>query len=244
MRRIHFSMNQPLPITRPSVTTSNSSASSPTTRSAVRSRLYGHPGSACTSRVQLVLAEKQADFDFVHVDLGRGEQKSEPHVARHPFGLVPVWQDERVTLYESMAIARYLDRTLSGVSLSPSDPVALASMDQWISVADSQFFPPMRLLFRHVFLFPQMGVPTEPSVIEESRAHIGFVFDAIERQLQDRDYLAGSEFSLADVAFLPSCQMLHFLGAADLITARPRLTAWWSRVSTRPAWQRVLATLQ
>ncbi|WP_338869729.1 glutathione S-transferase N-terminal domain-containing protein [Myxococcus stipitatus] len=53
-------------------------------------KVHGHPMSTCTRKVLTTLAEKGHEATFVLVDLAKGEQKSPAHLARQPFGVVPV----------------------------------------------------------------------------------------------------------------------------------------------------------
>ena len=69
-------------------------------------RLYGHPLSSCTRKVLVALAEKGEGAELVPIDLFRGEHKAPPHLARHPFGVVPVLDDDGWVLFESRAIIR------------------------------------------------------------------------------------------------------------------------------------------
>src|SRR5580698_648865 len=97
-------------------------------------KIYGNPMSTCTRKVLTVLAEKQAKFEFVNVDLGTGGHKKPEYMAAHqPFGQVPALEDGDFKLYESRAMIRYIDEVVSGQSLTPKEPKARALMEQWIS---------------------------------------------------------------------------------------------------------------
>src|SRR5262245_44745205 len=104
-------------------------------------KLYLNPFSTCSRKVLATLAEKQAEAEMVVIDLGKGEQKQPAHLARQPFGVVPVLDDDGFQLYESRAIVRYLDEKLPGVALTPGDARGRARMEQWISIEYSYFSP-------------------------------------------------------------------------------------------------------
>ena len=76
-------------------------------------KIYGHPWSVHTRRVLMTVAEKGHDAELVLVNLPKGEHKQPEHMARHPFGKVPVLEDG-FFLAESGAINRYLDKKLDG----------------------------------------------------------------------------------------------------------------------------------
>ncbi|KAG5645111.1 hypothetical protein DXG03_006925 [Asterophora parasitica] len=75
----------------------------------------------CTCRVGAVLHEKKIPFEFINVDLGKGEHKIAAFIAIHPFGQ----HDDGFILYESRAIGRYLEtKYLANVFLLRQDDLA------------------------------------------------------------------------------------------------------------------------
>src|SRR5688500_17258141 len=104
-------------------------------------KLYGHAWSINTRKTLMTLDEDEHEAELVLVMRPKGEHKSTEHLARHPFGKVPVLDDDGFVLYETRAINRYIDRKLGGTALEPRDPQAAARVDQWINVADSYFAP-------------------------------------------------------------------------------------------------------
>ena len=89
-------------------------------------KLYGHPWSINTRKSLMTLGEKGHDAELVVVNLPGGEHKQAAHIARHPFGKVPVLDDDGFVVYEARAINRYLDEKLDGPRLTPRDPRAAA----------------------------------------------------------------------------------------------------------------------
>ena len=71
-------------------------------------QLHGFSHSTCTTRVATVLKEYNVPFEFVSVDLTKGEHKAESFMKIQPFGQVPFIVDDGFALYESRAIARYV----------------------------------------------------------------------------------------------------------------------------------------
>ena len=97
-------------------------------------KLYGHPISATTHQVLTLLAEKGHAAELVVVDVMAKEHKGQAHLARHPFGHIPVLDDNGFSLYETHAILRYLDRKLTDRPLTPKDARDCARMDQWLCI--------------------------------------------------------------------------------------------------------------
>ncbi|WP_441285720.1 glutathione S-transferase family protein [Sorangium sp. KYC3313] len=202
-------------------------------------KIYGHPMSTCTRKVLTVLAEKGQEAQFVLVDLMKGAHKQPEHLARHPFGVIPVLEDEDFTLYESRAIMRYLDHKLPGAPLTPTELRARALMDQWLSVEQSYFATPaVKIVFQRVFL-PMQGKQGDEAIVDAAKAEVVRALDVVEKALAGHEYLAGSSYSLADISWMPYLQCLVVSKLGELITDRPNVAAWWKRISERPAWVKV-----
>src|ERR1035438_9175029 len=90
------------------------------------------PGSPFARAVLATLEEKGAPYRVSPV--APGTFRSPEHLARHPFGRVPVLEHDGFTIYETQAILRYLDRVLPAPALTPADPRAAARMDQAMNV--------------------------------------------------------------------------------------------------------------
>jgi glutathione S-transferase len=202
-------------------------------------KVHGHPWSINTRKVLMAAAEKGHDAELALVMLPKGEHKRPEHMALHPFGKVPVLQDEGFVLYETQAINRYLERTLSGRALVPPDARGAALVDQWIGVVDSYFSPHAQPFIVETMFRRYLGGEQNARAIEAGRAGMQPVLDAADRRLAEQPYLAGSELSLADIHFMPYIEYLMRIGAAELITSRKSFAAWWERASSRASWHRV-----
>lgn len=203
-------------------------------------KVYGFPGSTCTRKVLCTLHEKGAAFEFVNVDITKGEQKSPAHLARQPFGVVPAIDHDGFALYESRAIIRYLDRRAPG-----REPHARRREAARPHGAVDQ----RRGLVLHA---PRdEGRPQHLVRVHEGRAarpgrHRRRPRGHHHRPRQPRqgpagkDFLCGA-FSLADICYAPYLQYLFDMRIALGVTDRPNVAAWWGRVSERPAWQKAIS---
>ncbi|NOK22834.1 glutathione S-transferase family protein [Corallococcus carmarthensis] len=194
-------------------------------------KLYGNPMSTCTRKVLTVLAEKGREAEFINIDLQKHEQKTPAHVARQPFGVVPALElDDGFVMYESRAISRFLDRTLPGTSLTPADPKAYARMEQFIGVEQSYFSgPAMKVVMERFF-----GTNNEEN-IAKGREGVKRPLEVINEALENRPFLAGNDFTLAEVSWAPYMEYLFAVGEKDLVAPHKNVMAWWDRVSNRPS---------
>ena len=161
---------------------------------------------------------------------------------RHPWGKVPVITfPGGFTLYESRAICKYLANKLSFPLLPPdSDVEAAALFDQAQSVEMLYFADPAGKIAFEKFAKKFMGLPPNDAVVSEALQSVETFFDVAERLLQSEDYMAGKEFTLADIYYIPLIQRLFACGYADVILSRKAVSAWWERCINRPAIQQLL----
>lgn len=207
-------------------------------------KVYGHPGSTCTRKVLTTLAEKNQTAEFVTVDIMKGQGRSPEHLARQPWGQVPVFEaDDGWQLIESRAIIRHLDATLPGTSLTPSDPREKAKMDEWLSVEQSNFTPAVMKILGQLLFAKWRGEEPQMSIVEDGRAGVRKTVAVLEKHLAGREYLAGGQFSLAEISFMPYIEYLFMCGEGALISENPNTAAWWNRCSERASWQQVRAKM-
>jgi glutathione S-transferase len=203
-------------------------------------KVYGHPMSTCTRKVLMTLAEKGHEAEFVLTDIMKGEHKQPDALARQPFGVIPVLDDDEFVLYESRAIMRYLNDKLPGTSLVPADIRDRAMMEQWISVEQSYMSSKAMVVIMNNMFGPMMGKEPDASAVQSARESLGHTFDVADKALGRQDFFGGKTFSIADISWMPYIQYLFGAKAGDLVTERKSFGAWWKRVSTRPTWAKIV----
>jgi len=190
----------------------------------------------------MTIAEKARHVPLVLVMLPKGEHKQPEYLRLHPFGKVPVLDDDGFVLYETRAIDAYLDARLEGPSLTPTDTRARARMEQRIHVTNAYFSPfagPMlvELLFRKY-----LGGEQDRAAIERGRTGVGPALDVIDRALASAPYLAGDAFTLADLYWLPYLDYMIEIGEGAPIEERAHVRDWTARMRARATWRAVAHT--
>mmetsp|Transcript_20404 Transcript_20404/g.25763 ORF Transcript_20404/g.25763 Transcript_20404/m.25763 type:complete len:271 (+) Transcript_20404:2-814(+) len=206
----------------------------------VQVKLYGDPVSTCTRKVIQILHEKNYSFNLQLVSLKKKEQKELDYMARHPFGKVPMIEtSDGFVLYESEAIVRYFDAILPGPQFTPKSLQERATMDKWISVYTSYLKPPQRKIRQERFLKQRYGRgECDEEAVSKAIVELEPVLEAMEQQLRNTTYIAGDDFSLADLLFGPDfASLLHEKGVAELIDKRINLKRWWNLCQERSAWK-------
>lgn len=197
-------------------------------------KIFGHPISTCTRKVLMTLAETGQQADLEVVDLFKGEHKAPAHLAHQPFGQVPALQDGDFELYESRAICRYLNEKVNG-PLIPRDLKDRARMEQWISVETSNFTgPTMKFIYQHIFKREQTA-ETLATAAEQLDAALA----VMDKQLATNPFIAGSQFTLADISFMPYIEYAMNTPAKAHFAKFPHVTAWWNKVSEKPSWRKI-----
>jgi len=204
-------------------------------------KIYGNPMSTCTRKVLTTLAEKQAKFDLVVIDVANGGHKKADFLEHQPFGQIPALEDGDFKLYESRAIARYLDETLPGQALSPKDPKGRALMEQWISIETSNFTPhAMTYVYQYVF-GPMRGQPLDMAKIEAAKPKLETCLAIMDKQLAKGPHFVGDQFTIADICYMPYFGYAMNTPAKELVEAKSNVATWWNRVSERASWKAVTA---
>lgn len=198
--------------------------------------LHGYRYSVYVRIVRLVLAEKGLAYDRVDVNPFAADVPA-GYLALHPFGRVPSLVHDDFALYETGAIIRYVDRAFPGPALQPADPKQLARMDQIIAVVDAYgYWPLVRQVFVHDVVRPHMGGASDREELQKGLDDATRALDALETLAAPDAWLAGPGLSLADLHL--GAMVAYFVQSArgaDLLAARPRLSAWWQRFRERPS---------
>jgi glutathione S-transferase len=209
--------------------------------------IHSIPGSPFGRAVFVALEEKGVHARLAPV--APGTFRSPEHLARHPFGRVPVMDHDGFRLYECAAILRYLDRILPEPPLTPANPQAAARMDQLMNINDWYLFQGVANVigFQRVVGPRVMGLTPDEEAIAAAMPKAHAVFDELARQLGEKPYFAGDSLSLADVLLAPQLDFFTETPEWEPLTAKnANLRSWLDRMNSRPSmaattWERVAA---
>ncbi|KAL5076936.1 hypothetical protein RYX36_015920 [Vicia faba] len=205
-------------------------------------KVYGSIRAACPQRVLACLIEKGIEFEIVHVDLDKGEQKHPEFLLLQPFGQVPAIEDGDFKLFESRAIVRYYAEKYAdrGPDLLGSTLEEKAMVDQWLEVEAHNFNDLCFNIMFNLVILPRMGKPGDIGLVQRCEEKLEKVFDVYESRLSKSTYLAGDNFSLADLSHLPGIgHLIEEAKMRHLVSERKNVKAWWEKISSRPAWKKL-----
>ena len=198
--------------------------------------LFGPAYSVYVRIVRIVLIEKGVAHEHVDFDVFDRATWPGDWLERQPFGLVPAFEHEDFRLYETRAIAHYIDEGFLGPPLQPGSARDRARMEQVISILDGQgYWPMVRQIFVQRVERARTG-ETDEAIIAAAIPKAERFLNALAGLLGQRSFLAGRQFSLADAHAAPMFQ--YFLETPEgrgLIEAQPGLNDWWTSVAERPS---------
>lgn len=198
--------------------------------------LWGFNGSTYVRTIKMLLAEKNfTAFEQVPLNVLAGEPKQPEHLARHPFGKVPVLDHDGMRILETSAIARYLNDVLPGKSLVPATPKDRARMDMVIGLIDSYGYGAL-ISVAGYHLFPDFlggkndGMRT--AGIENGRKVLELAMAA-----KGASPFIADELSLADLYLAPIMFYVALTPDKDALFSVPGFAAWWTAIEALPSFQ-------
>ena len=207
-------------------------------------KLYMVPAAPNPTKVMLYIAEREAagavlPVEQIVVNTLKGRHKESEHLARNPFGTLPVLElaDGRYLL-ESLSIIRFLETIQPETALVRGDTAAQAlayDLERTVELRFANFVG----RYVHATNSP-LGLPADPQLANELRGSMGQALDYLLSLLADsRDWLGGEQVSIADITLQSALQFARF-AKVDVVAGYAALEAWDQRYRQRPAAQSVL----
>lgn len=197
--------------------------------------LYGLERSVYTRIARLALLEKGVSHLFETVEIFGPQGVPREHLARHPFGRIPVLRNRDFELYETAAITRYVDDAFPGTALQPSRPEERARMNQIISVLDAYAYRP---LVWGVFVRHLEEPRSQPNGADFAGqlATARNCLSALDRLQSQESCLAGKSLTLADLHAYPIlCYFALVPEGSAVLGEFPKLARWFEVMRQRPS---------
>lgn len=204
--------------------------------------VFGAAYSVYVRIVRLTLEEKGVPYRLEEVDIFAEGGPPAEHRARHPFGRIPAFAHDGFHLFETAAIARYIDEAFDGPALMPRGAQARARVNQIAGLLDSYGY---RALVWDVYVervrAPQEGRPSDEAKIAAGLETAETVLATLEDLMGEGDYLAGAHLTLADLHAAPIVGYFRQApeGAA-LLARHPKMARWWERMTQRESVRAVI----
>jgi glutathione S-transferase len=210
------------------------------------------------------LHEKGLAYESIYVDLHKFEQHSDWFTAINPEGQVPVLDHDGVIITHTTVINEYLEDVFPDVPLRPRNPVGAARMRYWNKFIDEHvmnhvsmhgWHRMIRVITQNIEegtfeeLMARIPLPDQrkkwmtarsgfsESDLANATAKIDYALTKIEAQLGETPWLAGTDYTLADINFYSHCGAMveRMFPDLEVATRFPRIVEWRERVTARPA---------
>ena len=192
-------------------------------------------------KVHIALEELGLPYEIVPVNIGKGEQFKPEFLDITPNHRIPAIVDTdgpggRLTLFESGAILIHLAEKTG--KLLPKDPAARLTALQWLMFQMGGIGP----MFGQHGHFASYAPEKIPYAIDRYTKEITRLLGVLEKRLAEAEWLAGSEYSIADIATYPWTRGAAARGVD--MTAFPSVTRWHEAMAARPGVQRGLDVMK
>jgi glutathione S-transferase len=200
--------------------------------------IYGRDSSSNVQKVLWLCEELGIPYTSAHVVPPGTARNSADYLKLNPNGLIPAIDDDGFVLWESNAILRYLAAKHASGTLFPNDLRVRADGDRWMDWQATALAPLMGILLRQI-------VRTAPDkrdagLIASTCAETCAKVLTLESALKGRDFIAGKDFTIADI---PLGQWIwRYVNLVDKRPETPNLTAWYGRLQQRKAFVKIVMT--
>jgi glutathione S-transferase len=199
--------------------------------------LYDAPNPAPNPRrVRIFLAEKGVEVPVRELSIIKGEHKAADFVEKYPQGQLPALElDDGRMIGESVSICRYFEMLNPEPPLFGSTALSVAEIDMWIRRVEFMLMNPVAHIWMHSHPFTaRVVVPQYTDFGESNRPKALAAMKRLDNALQDKMFIAGAGFSMADIVLLTTIDFATFIGVAmpEELTA---LRDWHARISARPS---------
>ncbi|MDP1986544.1 glutathione S-transferase family protein [Phenylobacterium sp.] len=198
--------------------------------------LYGAPMPAPNPRrVRIFLAEKGIDLPETTVDMRKREHKSSDYRAKNSLGQIPTLElDDGATISETVAICRYFEETNPEPPLFGRTALEKAHVDMWVRRVEFVLMTPIGNYWRHAHPYTAALLTQFKDFGESNRETYAGAQKWLDRELACRDFIAGHDFTVADICALSAVDFATWIGL-EMDPNYAHLAAWHQRVSARPS---------
>lgn len=194
-------------------------------------KVWGRRNSVNVQKVLWCVDELGIEHQRVDAGMEFGVTREQWYLEMNPNGLVPTIDDDGVVLWESNAILRYLAARYGAGRLWPSDLPSCAKVDMWMDWQLGTVMPGLNPVFLGLVRTPPEK--RDLGAIAAGELRMRKAFEVLDRSLANSEYVAGSSFTVADIAV--GCAVNRWYLIEIQHPPFPNLMKWFERVKSRPA---------
>ncbi|TPI26941.1 glutathione S-transferase family protein [Mesorhizobium sp. B2-1-8] len=193
--------------------------------------LYGADYSVYVRIARMALEEKGIDYELVPLDIFASEGIPAWYLEHHPFGRIPAFEHDGFRLFETSAIARYVDEAFDGPALQPTDPRSRARMNQIIGMLDAYGY---RSMVWDVAVERLEKAEPDESLIASGLRQAETVLKVLTSLKAQGPWLLGDQLTLAD---LHAAAMIGYFvkvsEGRELLAQFAAISDWYERIAAR-----------
>jgi glutathione S-transferase len=199
-------------------------------------KIIGAPQSIYVRTTLMALEEKGVPYSVIPAAPNSTRVR-----ALHPFAKIPVMRHGDLVLFESKAIATYIDKQFNGPMLVPDDPVLAAITEQWISAINTSVFPTAASYMQANVFRKGLNGQRDEGVIAEKLPSIARHIEILSSAVSESGHLVGLAFSLADMFLLPMLAYLRMFPESSAMLSRTgHLNDYFTKHSARESFIRTV----
>jgi glutathione S-transferase len=201
-------------------------------------KLYDSKMAPNPRRLRIFLAEKGISLPTEQVDMMAKEHKTPEYTALNPLQRMPTLVlDDGTVLTESVAICRYFEELQPEPPLFGIGAKGKAQVEMWNRRCEINFMANVAAVFRHLHpAMKELEVPQVPEWAEANKPRVAWFVEFLDRELGNREFIAGDHFSVADITALVSVDFMK-PSRLPLPDNAANVKRWHAAVSARPSAQ-------
>jgi glutathione S-transferase len=199
-------------------------------------KLYDSKMAPNPRRLRIFLAEKGISLPTEQVDMMAKEHKTPEYTALNPLQRMPMLVlDDGTVLTESVAICRYFEELQPEPPLFGIGAKGKAQVEMWNRRCEINFMANVAAVFRHLHpAMKELEVPQVPEWAEANKPRVAWFVEFLDRELGNREFIAGDHFSVADITALVSVDFMK-PSRLPLPDNAANVKRWHAAVSARPS---------
>lgn len=218
--------------------------------------------STCSQKVRLTLHLKGLEFTSRIVNLGAEEHLTPEYLALNPNGVVPTLEHDDNIILDSSVIMEYLEEAFPQTPLMPDTPVGRAHVRAWMryieevptvairypsfndvlvkgfkNLSPQEFEQAAKRRPLRTDFYRRMGQQGfEKDAVDNSLEQLRQTAKRMSQALENSNYIATSNLTIADLAVIPTFDRMADLGLSHIWEDLPRVCNWWAEMQSMPAY--------
>jgi glutathione S-transferase len=199
--------------------------------------LYGDSRSTCTQRVLILLEELQLKYNLNKIDILKNEHKTSEFVTLQPFGKIPAMKYDDRVVFESRSMLRYISRN----NVDIKDLYGGTDVDIWLEAESQNFYPPANAIVYEKLFKKWSGNKPDLDIVNKNLEELDKVLNVYDQRLSLVPFIAGEEFTIADISHIPYINYLLKCGYKQIFKKYTNVYRWIKKIIKRESVQYVLS---